>query len=286
VGARSFAARLAVAFAAGSVAVTSFGACASDYASSKAAGSEGGACYGNGTCDDGLTCASNVCVRLDGAALPSEGGGVTTSDAAPSADATNDDASSSSANDATPDVRVTPIDAAGLDSGGDAGVMFVTNASFTVGTDFASVFGADGLCKQAADAPAAVAGLGGRMWKAWMSDGSRTALMRMTPGLKPFYVRPDGQPLGAPSDFLNGHPLLNPPDVTETGTTVNGAASTGVWTGTGADGSLGLTYCQGWQNGLNTLMGVYGDCTATDGAWSNHSQSTCDVPGRIYCFEQ
>ena len=27
-------------------------------------GTEGGACYGNGTCNDDLTCASNLCVRL------------------------------------------------------------------------------------------------------------------------------------------------------------------------------------------------------------------------------
>jgi cysteine-rich repeat protein len=33
-------------------------------------GAEGGACYGNGSCDDGLTCASNTCV-----ALPAEGEG-------------------------------------------------------------------------------------------------------------------------------------------------------------------------------------------------------------------
>lgn len=33
-----------------------------------AQGSEGGACYGNGTCNQGLTCASGVCVREAGAA--------------------------------------------------------------------------------------------------------------------------------------------------------------------------------------------------------------------------
>jgi hypothetical protein len=35
---------------------------------SNAAGSEGGACYRNGTCDSGLTCASQLCVRISGAA--------------------------------------------------------------------------------------------------------------------------------------------------------------------------------------------------------------------------
>ena len=37
------------------------------------AGSEGGACYGNGTCDDGLSCLSGLCVNVGGG-----GGGTTT----------------------------------------------------------------------------------------------------------------------------------------------------------------------------------------------------------------
>ena len=31
-----------------------------------AAGGERQPCYGNGTCDEGLTCASDICVRIDG----------------------------------------------------------------------------------------------------------------------------------------------------------------------------------------------------------------------------
>ena len=40
-----------------------------------AAGSEGGACYGNGRCDVGLTCASRVCVRLPDAGVVDGGSG-------------------------------------------------------------------------------------------------------------------------------------------------------------------------------------------------------------------
>lgn len=50
-----------------------------DAASSPSTGSEGGACYGNGTCDDGLACLSDLCVRLSDAALPD----ATVGDAAP-----------------------------------------------------------------------------------------------------------------------------------------------------------------------------------------------------------
>ncbi len=28
-------------------------------------GTQGGACYGNGTCDDGLSCASDFCVKVE-----------------------------------------------------------------------------------------------------------------------------------------------------------------------------------------------------------------------------
>ncbi|MEO8799000.1 MAG: kelch repeat-containing protein [Polyangiaceae bacterium] len=40
--------------------------------SSTAAGDEGGACYGNGSCNTGLTCASNLCVRLDSGSIPGD----------------------------------------------------------------------------------------------------------------------------------------------------------------------------------------------------------------------
>jgi hypothetical protein len=56
-----------------------------------AAGSEGGACYPNDTCNAGLTCASHLCVRVDGgagngadASSITDGSGVTTKDASPS----------------------------------------------------------------------------------------------------------------------------------------------------------------------------------------------------------
>jgi hypothetical protein len=40
------------------------GTAPSEPTGSAAAGTERGPCYGNGTCNEGLTCASNVCVRL------------------------------------------------------------------------------------------------------------------------------------------------------------------------------------------------------------------------------
>ncbi len=69
-------------------------------------GGEGQPCYGNGTCDNGLTCASNLCVRLDGG-----------TDAAPTVDAAQDVM--------TPDTGSIPEageagDAQAVSEGGDA----------------------------------------------------------------------------------------------------------------------------------------------------------------------
>lgn len=41
-------------------------ACADDVSPAKPAGSEGGPCYGNGTCDSGLQCLSDLCVEIPG----------------------------------------------------------------------------------------------------------------------------------------------------------------------------------------------------------------------------
>jgi hypothetical protein len=73
--------------------VVGLGACTSS-SSGPATGAEGGPCYGNGTCNPTLMCASNLCVSLGGDAAVDTG---TTSDAAAPLDATN----TADANDAT-----------------------------------------------------------------------------------------------------------------------------------------------------------------------------------------
>ncbi len=71
-------------------------------------GTEGGRCYGNGTCNEGLTCASSLCVNLGGSAGAGGGGAAArdggTSGAQPSRDAGPRDSAPSDAN--------TPVDAA------------------------------------------------------------------------------------------------------------------------------------------------------------------------------
>lgn len=60
------------------VSILAMGAAAGCGSSSKSAGSEGGPCYGNGSCNSGLTCLSQLCVKATGtggAAGNGSGGG-------------------------------------------------------------------------------------------------------------------------------------------------------------------------------------------------------------------
>jgi hypothetical protein len=267
-------ARVVIAIAMACGIAASSGACGSDYSTKdKPAGSEGGACYGNGTCDAPLTCASNICVRLDGAST---------------SDASGDSGSDAAATDAkaiqdqfTPDAPLMTIDGATQD-GGDVGIMFVTSVIYTTSNDWIGVDGADKACQ---DVAVVVPALKPRKWKAWVSDGAASALTRMTPGLKSMYVRPDGAPIGSPSAFLHGTNLMNAPNVTEGGGTVD-CSTHGVWTGTAADGSAGTSSCQGWTTALPSQLGVYGDCGKVDGSWTARNEGTCDTSGHLYCFEQ
>lgn len=72
--------------------------------SAPADGEERGPCYGNGTCNAGLTCLSDVCVRAPDAGPPADAGA---SDASPALDAARADAGPADAG---------PADAGGLDA--------------------------------------------------------------------------------------------------------------------------------------------------------------------------
>jgi hypothetical protein len=76
-------------------------ACSSGY-SSAASGTEGGPCYANGTCNAGLTCASNLCVVID--AGTSSADGSATPDATGVSDVSSNDVDASDGvpNDAGP----------------------------------------------------------------------------------------------------------------------------------------------------------------------------------------
>jgi hypothetical protein len=258
----------------------SSGACGTDYSTqNKAAGSEGGACYGNGTCDDGLTCASNVCVRLDGASSSTDGA-VATDGAASEGSPSDSSIQDQLAQDASPSSK----DGSKADAG-DVGYMFVTSDTFTVSDAFVGAIGADELCRKAASSFGAVPTLAGRKWKAWLSDNGTSALARMTPGMKTSYIRPDQAPIGSPSSFLAGMSLTNAPNISELGTTIDCLAH-GAWTGTSADGSAAASTCQAWTSNLSAQKGVYGSCGETNESWTSYSSATCDGPGHIYCFEQ
>src|SRR4029079_11532635 len=49
-------------------------ACSSEFVASGGIGSESGPCYANNTCDEGLACLSDHCVRFDGGVAGASGG--------------------------------------------------------------------------------------------------------------------------------------------------------------------------------------------------------------------
>ena len=85
----------------------------SDDDKDKAPGTEGGPCYGNGTCNPGLTCASKLCVSLSDQGVDSSSPDAATPDAA-TPDAATPDAVTLDIPGPTPD-KATP-DAQTLDA--------------------------------------------------------------------------------------------------------------------------------------------------------------------------
>jgi hypothetical protein len=280
-GSRSLVARARAVFAVtiASCVGASFAACGSNYASGPDTGKGGGPCYGNGTCDPGLACVSDTCTLADGG-TPAPDGSANDGAMGPS---TNDGATSTDALSSTDAVSSDGALVEAAVDGGDVGYMFVTSATVTVVTDFVGVTEADTFCTNAANASVKLVG---RKWKAWLSDGTTSALAHMTPGLKGTYIRTDGALIGSPSVFLaGGKKLANPPNLSETGTVVD-CTNDGPWTGTTQTGSAAADLCKGWTSGASTDHGVYGDCTATDFNWTATSSGNCDHLARLYCFEQ
>lgn len=188
-------------------------------------------------------------------------------DAGPDDDATDPDADSGS-----PDVP------------GDAGPIrkrvFVTSASYN--GNLGGIAGANAKCEQAAED----ASLDGE-WIAWISTAADLVVDRIV-DVGPWYLV-DEETLVADGKAqltaLSGDPELHHAiDMTESGNTLLGGPA---WTGTKADGTVGVNTCSGWgsNSGLPTA-GLSGDLDQAGAYWTDHINSGCDFQLRLYCFEQ
>jgi hypothetical protein len=159
--------------------------------------------------------------------------------------------------------------------------MFVTTQKFAVNQDFNSVVDADALCQAAADASTP---LKGRKWRAWLSDDAIDARDHVGAAGMGSYVRPDNKLLGTLMQIAYGM-LKVPPSIGEDGLPNKTCPSSGVWTGSKADGTAAAGYtCSNWTD--PTAAGIYGSCEATSYYWEAQPTIPCGSPAAFYCFEQ
>ena len=126
---------------------------------------------------------------------------------------------------------------------------------------------------------------------AWLSDSTTSPNARFTRSDGP-YVRVDGVVVAFNYEDLIDFNIFHSISVDEQGSNVG--FGNGVWTGTQPNGdALSSSTCFDWMStttgGTRGEHGVIGDPTATfePGEWTNFAnRELCDVPRRIYCFEQ
>lgn len=121
-------------------------------------------------------------------------------------------------------------------------VVFVTSEAI-LGSLILGVSGADAMCDRLA-AKSANPRVSGRMYRAWISDDTRSPSTIFVHGTKP-YVRPDGVRIASDYAHLtNGNALERPIEVDELGRMQAGS----VWSATSASGEHDGAACYEWSS--------------------------------------
>lgn len=159
--------------------------------------------------------------------------------------------------------------------------VFVTSGSWT-GKELGGVAGADQRCNDAAMTNKA---LGGRKFRAWLSEDGKDAITRIGASNVP-YVRLDSVQV-APNvmQFTTGT-LASSIDVTEAGDPAGApgiCSANAVWTGTMADGTLALDNCMGWSGA--GALGRIGGFSSNGAEWTDCDTLLCGMPARLYCVQ-
>jgi len=136
--------------------------------------------------------------------------------------------------------------------------------------------GADAVCQARANAQS----LGGT-WKAWLSDSTTTAAQRLAHNSLP-YILLNGSQVAANWAGLISGTIVNPINISETGSTVGGD---GVWTATKVDGTFfGTDTCSNWTS--TSGSGRYGGSPFSNAGWTDFNSFPCSSLFYLYCFEQ
>lgn len=153
-------------------------------------------------------------------------------------------------------------------------LVFVTSTTTTGG--FGGTAGADAICA----GRATFAGLSGT-YKAWVAvtgDGPST---RFTQSAIPYRLVTGTLVANNWSDLADGA-LAHTIDRDESG----GSVFADVWTGTATSGAPLATNCDNFLNGTSAVAGTCGSTFSTGTGWTNSSTPACNLPLRLYCFEQ
>jgi cysteine-rich repeat protein len=167
--------------------------------------------------------------------------------------------------------------------------VFVTSQGWD--GNLGGLSGADAKCQNAADNANGGVGLGGT-WKAWMSDSNPggAAEDRIVHNPGPYTLIDETTLIADDWNDLTDEIISNPIEIDENG---NGPIVDSVWTGTifngkAASDSAYYGYkCQGWSTNDGGSLGAKGNSAINTGGWSiNFGGGACDIPRRLYCFEQ
>jgi hypothetical protein len=122
-------------------------------------------------------------------------------------------------------------------------------------------------------------------YKAWLSDSSNDAIDRLTSD-GPWY-RLDGVKVADNKAALiatASTPLFTAISQTETGDYID-VQYYNVWTGTGDNGLIYGSQCQGWTDGTAGYGGYFGFATTANTNWTRFNNSLCNTSLALYCFE-
>lgn len=175
--------------------------------------------------------------------------------------------------------------------------VFVTSQTFTgdLVSEATSRFGFGGsigldagnhICNSLAE-DAGLQPTGDTNFVAWLSDSTTDAKDRLVNEVGPYVLTDASGTVVADDlvDLLTCDPscLQAAISVDESGVSLMTGSA---WTGTRADGTLGLVACDDWSSFSDMVGGDYGSAVSNGTAWTAFGQSNCSLPRRLYCFEQ
>lgn len=166
---------------------------------------------------------------------------------------------------------------------GQGGPCTVFATSTLSNGNLGGLSGADAICNQRATE----ANLPGT-YLAWLSDATNSPSTRFPTQSAGPYVRVDGTQVARDWADLTSGLIRSAIDRTELGAYVQSDRE--AWTNTSPDGTPSATSdgetCTGWTSNSPSLSGSVGETDEVDADWTDSHSDPCDLPWRLYCFQQ